>query len=52
VCKAAVRPKADNEAYPFCSSRCRLVDLGKWIDGEYRIPAKPADGEPDPSTDL
>jgi len=23
--------------FPFCSRRCRLVDLGKWIDGEYRI---------------
>ena len=23
--------------FPFCSSRCRLVDLGKWINGEYKI---------------
>lgn len=23
--------------YPFCSDRCRLVDLNKWFDGEYRI---------------
>ena len=23
--------------FPFCSRRCRLVDLGKWIEGEYRI---------------
>ncbi len=22
---------------PFCSRRCRLVDLGKWLEGEYRI---------------
>jgi len=24
--------------YPFCSERCRLVDLHKWLTGAYRIP--------------
>ena len=24
---------------PFCSERCRLADLGKWLDGGYRIGA-------------
>jgi hypothetical protein len=23
---------------PFCSERCRLIDLGEWIDGGRRIP--------------
>lgn len=23
---------------PFCSARCKLVDLGNWLDGAYRIP--------------
>ena len=23
--------------FPFCSKRCKTVDLGKWLDGEYRI---------------
>lgn len=23
--------------YPFCSARCRDVDLGKWFKGEYMI---------------
>lgn len=27
---------------PFCSERCRLIDLGKWAEEEYRIPAGPA----------
>lgn len=27
---------------PFCSERCRLIDLGRWADEEYRIPAEPA----------
>ncbi len=22
---------------PFCSDRCRTIDLGKWASGEYRI---------------
>jgi endogenous inhibitor of DNA gyrase (YacG/DUF329 family) len=22
---------------PFCSDRCKLIDLGKWISGDYRI---------------
>ena len=35
--------------FPFCSDRCRLSDLGKWFDEEYRIagrPAPPPDSEP------
>ena len=23
--------------YPFCSKRCKLVDLGRWVDGEYKV---------------
>jgi uncharacterized protein len=23
--------------FPFCSERCRLIDLGKWADGQYVI---------------
>jgi endogenous inhibitor of DNA gyrase (YacG/DUF329 family) len=26
---------------PFCSERCRLADLDRWFEGEYRIPGKP-----------
>lgn len=27
----------DNPWRPFCSERCRLIDLGSWVDEEYRI---------------
>lgn len=27
------------EDFPFCSERCRLIDLGRWADEEYKIPA-------------
>jgi Uncharacterized protein conserved in bacteria len=23
--------------FPFCSDRCRILDLGKWASGEYKI---------------
>ncbi len=28
----------DLPSFPFCSERCRLIDLGRWIDGDYAIP--------------
>ena len=27
-----------DEDFPFCSDRCRLIDLGKWASEDYRIP--------------
>ena len=27
----------DAPTRPFCSERCRTADLGKWLDGAYRI---------------
>jgi endogenous inhibitor of DNA gyrase (YacG/DUF329 family) len=31
----------DQPAFPFCSDRCKLVDLGRWLGGSYVIPGKP-----------
>lgn len=28
---------ANNQFFPFCSERCKLIDIGAWIDGNYRI---------------
>lgn len=33
----------DNPYRPFCSERCRLIDLGKWASDEYRIPGEKKD---------
>jgi endogenous inhibitor of DNA gyrase (YacG/DUF329 family) len=30
----------DNPFRPFCSERCRLIDLGKWASEDYRIPGE------------
>ena len=35
TCKKPVR--ADGPDFPFCSERCRLIDLGKWASGAYVI---------------
>lgn len=44
-CGAEVVWGPDSPHRPFCSERCRLIDLGAWADGKYRVPV--AD-EPDP----
>lgn len=37
--------------FPFCSERCRMVDLGKWLDSEYRVAAVETE-DPDDRDDL
>ncbi len=27
----------DLDYFPFCSERCRMVDLGHWLEGDYKI---------------
>jgi len=29
-----------NSSKPFCSERCKLIDLASWIGGEYAIPGE------------
>lgn len=41
TCKKPVQAPAPNEpmgAFPFCSERCKLIDLGRWLDGRYQVP--------------
>ena len=42
-----VRQVADWPSFPFCSPRCRLIDLGRWLGGDYRIPDASTDVSPD-----
>ena len=37
----------DQKYRPFCSSRCKLIDLGNWIDGSYRLPTEDIPEEAD-----
>ena len=36
---------ASDEHFPFCSDRCRLIDLGKWASGGYVISTPVTDPE-------
>jgi hypothetical protein len=42
----------DNPYRPFCCERCRLIDLGHWIKGDYRLPddSKPLSEEEEADT--
>lgn len=31
---------------PFCSERCRLIDLGAWLTEKHAIPGEPAQDQP------
>jgi endogenous inhibitor of DNA gyrase (YacG/DUF329 family) len=46
-CPTCKRELADEERRfrPFCSERCKLIDLGRWLDGHYAIPGDPASDE-------
>ena len=39
TCRAAAI-KEGNKLFPFCSERCQLVDLGRWLNEDYRVPSE------------
>ncbi|MBI4469172.1 MAG: DNA gyrase inhibitor YacG [Acidobacteria bacterium] len=41
ICKTEVRWE-DNPMRPFCSERCKLIDLGHWADESYSVGREPA----------
>jgi endogenous inhibitor of DNA gyrase (YacG/DUF329 family) len=45
-CPICKKPsKAADADFPFCSERCRLIDLGKWASGGYVISSPVDDAE-------
>ncbi len=40
ICKREI-PYQGNPFRPFCSERCKLLDLDNWLAGRYRIPTSP-----------
>jgi len=42
-------PLAGNPFRPFCSERCKMIDLGAWATGQYAIPGEKAPQEDDES---
>jgi endogenous inhibitor of DNA gyrase (YacG/DUF329 family) len=45
TCKKSVKGRPENSAFPFCSFRCQQVDLGRWLNEEFRVPAEEADDD-------
>ena len=38
ICKREIPASEGMPAFgPFCSARCRSIDLGNWLEGQYRI---------------
>ncbi|MBI5505501.1 MAG: DNA gyrase inhibitor YacG [Deltaproteobacteria bacterium] len=50
TCKQTVAAE-DRRYAPFCSQRCKLLDLAKWLDGDYSVPGEPA-GEEEIAAEL
>jgi hypothetical protein len=40
----------ENRWRPFCSERCRSLDLGAWASESYRVPTRPAEDDDTPDT--
>ena len=43
-CKQEI-PYEGNPYRPFCSERCKLIDLDNWLEGRYRIPDTPGENQ-------
>jgi endogenous inhibitor of DNA gyrase (YacG/DUF329 family) len=50
ICKKNADPSPSNPHRPFCSVRCRQVDLGRWLAEDYVVPEPlpPAAHDDDP----
>jgi endogenous inhibitor of DNA gyrase (YacG/DUF329 family) len=48
-CGKEVLWTTESQYRPFCSERCKMIDLGQWANEEYRIPENE---QPDQSEDL
>lgn len=42
TCRAEVVWSSQSTYRPFCSERCKLIDLGQWANEGYRIPVTEA----------
>lgn len=47
TCKHEALERAKNPFFPFCSRRCKEIDLGKWLGEEFRLSDSSADADED-----
>ncbi|MEJ2088810.1 MAG: DNA gyrase inhibitor YacG [Gammaproteobacteria bacterium] len=45
TCGQRVKWTSSNPNRPFCSDRCKLIDLGAWADGQHAIPGDELDDD-------
>ncbi|MFA7415907.1 MAG: DNA gyrase inhibitor YacG [Rhizobium sp.] len=45
-CPECAKP-SQRDHYPFCSERCRTLDLSRWLSGSYAIPVAEDESRPD-----
>ncbi len=38
ICDERVESRAKSPTFPFCSARCKTIDLGRWLSDVYRVP--------------
>jgi len=50
-CGAQVAWSTENPTRPFCSERCKLIDLGDWAMERYRVPVEGGKDAPDEEQD-
>ena len=46
-CGVQVPWTAESKYRPFCSERCKTIDLGAWANEQYRVPVAEDNAEPD-----
>ena len=49
ICDRPFDPE-QGPAMPFCSDRCRLLDLKRWLDERYGLAVEPEEGAGDPES--
>jgi hypothetical protein len=42
---------SDRQTHPFCSERCKNLDLGRWLNGSYTIPVSEVEENQDPESE-
>lgn len=49
ICSLPVAPPVPGQEgyFPFCSERCKMVDLGAWFDGDYKVQSDQSQDEND-----
>tara|TARA_R110000782_G_scaffold19622_8_gene53463 strand:+ start:1406 stop:1591 length:186 start_codon:yes stop_codon:yes gene_type:complete len=52
ICNSTTKLNNSNLFRPFCSERCQLVDLGKWVDEKYSIVDIPSVDDEQTYTEL